>query len=218
MFKGYGKVGVGVITTGIRTLKDYKLEEGVDFFVYTDTDKNGPAYARNRVLEHFDGYDYVFLFDDDCYPTRSGYIEYFINFSEDYGVNFMALPEPFGNPYESFVDEMLLWKNSLGCFTFQTKLALETVGGYNEAYVKYGYEDSYRNHLMTNKTNMSGFSEYNVFPLKGLMYIHSEDVFHENPAPNVSQEDKDFWVAINFHVYNHDLSTGQIFWPYKKEK
>ena len=59
-------IGIGVVTCGIRELHPIK-----DSVVFTDTDRRGSAYSKNELINKFyeEGKEYIFLFDDDCYPV-----------------------------------------------------------------------------------------------------------------------------------------------------
>ena len=67
------KIGVGVITTGKRTLHNYLIDKQTLFKVHLDSDKKGASHGRNHLMKYFydEGCDYWFIFDDDCYPTLS---------------------------------------------------------------------------------------------------------------------------------------------------
>lgn len=70
------KIGVGVITVGKRPLKDYLVTDpNATFVVQYDRERKGVAYARNELMKKFydEGYDYWFIFDDDCYPVVPGW-------------------------------------------------------------------------------------------------------------------------------------------------
>jgi len=209
------KVGVGVITMGVRELNPKFFEKTThETFVFTDTERLGPGHARNQVLKHFDGYDHVFIFDDDCYPTRLGWEDYFIQEAQRYGVHYMALPDSFGGEYLHSDGEMTYWFSALGCFLYQDKHAMEAIGGYNLGYDRYGYEDAGRSHRAI-KAGLTGSDVGWGFPIRGLSYIHSEDVFGENPAPNIQTADKLAYIAKNQPVYQKEITGDNLFYPYK---
>lgn len=201
---------------GVREIKDYKLSEGTDFFVYIDKDKKGPSHARNEVLKHFSDYDIVFLWDDDTYPTMTGWEEYFISQASLNNVDYMCLPEPFSADIYLTDNEMLLWNSALGCFSFQTKRALEIIGGYNTEYDRYGYEDAARS-VRARRAGLTGHSDLFSFPVKGLCYVYSEDVYHKNPTANISKEDKEAYIAKNHSIYAKEITSDILYYPYKEE-
>ena len=151
------KVGIGIITMGVREINPKMYEKSsYEIFVYTDEDRRGPGYARNQCLKHFDGYDHVFLFDDDAYPTRLGWEDYFIEHAQSQGIHYMVLPEIFGGQLLGFGSgEITLWNSALGCFVYQDAFAIQVIGGYNTAYNRYGFEDAARNRRAI-KANLTG--------------------------------------------------------------
>lgn len=216
------KIGVGMITMGFRKIPEKFFDNtSEEIFIYTDKERKGPGFARNKVLEHFDGYDHVFIMDDDTYPVRKGWEQYFITQAQENCVHFMALPEIFSGEFiegenNTADSEMLFFNSALGCFNYQSKWAMEAIGGYNTEYVRYGYEDAARNRR-AQRAGLTGRYDSWGFPLRGLCYIHAEDVFWENPIPNISQEDKLKYIEINTPIYHKEISSPQLFYPYKEE-
>lgn len=212
------KVGVGVITMGVRELNPKLFANTThDIFVYTDTEHLGPAHARNKVLAHFENYDHVFIFDDDVYPTRPGWEDFFIRQAQQSGIGYMALPEVFaGQITGSGIpgDEIVYWRSALGCFVYQSKEAIHTIGGYNTEYNRYGYEDAGRSHRAI-KAGLTGALDAWGFPIRGLSYIHSEDVFGENPQPNISTPDKLALIEQNKPIYQKEVESFELYYPYK---
>lgn len=212
------KIGVGVITMGVRPIKNYNLSENSELYVYTDVDKKGPSHARNQCLKYFSekDVDYIFLFDDDCYPTMSGWEEYFINEAKESGVHYMAIPEYFKTEIYSYPESKVqYWAGNLGCFVFQDKECLDKIGGYNTEYDRYGYEDAARS-SRAHKAGMTGKFSGFPFPIRGIAYIHSEDVFGENPTPNILHEDKMEYIRKNAPIYQKEINSEQIFYEYRK--
>lgn len=209
------KIGVGVITMGLREINPKLFEKTAhEIFVYTDTERLGPGHARNQVLAHFDGFDHVFIFDDDCYPTRCGWEDYFIQEAQRYGIHYMALPDIFGGELAGHNEEITYWFSALGCFLYQDKEAMQTIGGYNLAYNRYGYEDAARSHRAM-KAGLTGHDEAWGFPIRGFGFIHSEDVFGENPTPNIQTSEKLAYIAQNQPIYQKEIEGKDLFYPYK---
>lgn len=209
------KVGIGIITMGLREINPKMYEKSsYEIFVYTDTERLGPGHARNQVLAHFDGYDHVFIFDDDCYPTRLGWEQYFIQSAQENGIHYMALPDIFGGDILDVKGEITCWFSALGCFLYQDKLAMETIGGYNLEYNRYGYEDAARSHRAI-KAGLTGSSEGWSFPVRGFGFIHSEDVYGENPAPNIATAEKLAYIGQNQPIYQKEIEGKNLFYPYK---
>nr|DAY73869.1 MAG TPA: glycosyltransferase [Caudoviricetes sp.] len=209
------KIGIGVITMGVRTINKKLFENSEHgIFIYTDKERLGPSHARNKVLEHFDDYDHIFIFDDDCYPTKLGWEQYFITKASEYGIHYMAIPEVFGGEFISSDNEMQYWYSALGCFVYQDKVAMATIGGYNTAYNRYGYEDAARSRRALH-AGLTGHDNAWGFPVRGLSYIHSEDVFGENPVPNIDTPEKLKYIESNHKIYAEEISSPTLFYPYK---
>ena len=209
------KVGIGVITMGLRKINPKLFEKSThEIFIYTDTERFGPSHARNECLKHFDGYDHVFLFDDDTYPTCCGWENYFITQASEHNIHYMAIPEVFGGQFVSSDKEMQYWFSALGCFVYQDKVAMDVIGGYNTAYNRYGYEDAGRSRRAL-QAGLTGHNNAWGFPVRGLSYIHSEDVFGENPTPNIQTSEKLAYIAQNQPIYQKEIEGKQLFYPYK---
>ena len=56
------------------------LSSAQDLYVATDSDKDrqGVARRKNECLRALKDCDYVFLFDDDCFPIKDGWVNFFI--------------------------------------------------------------------------------------------------------------------------------------------
>lgn len=209
------KIGVGVITVGLRPLKDYKLSADSELFVFHDKEMKGPAYARNQCLRHLydQGCDYIFLFDDDTYPTMDNWEEYFIDQASEFGVNYMAIPEYFKTGFKGSFGEMVLWDGACGCFIYQTRFCLEIIGGYNNEYVKYGLEDAARSKRAL-KAGMTGDPDYFYFPLRGIAYIYSEDIYGVTAIQNLTMEEKLSYVRKNQRTYEKEINGTKLFYDF----
>ncbi|EIC82164.1 galactosyltransferase-related protein [Serratia sp. M24T3] len=208
------KIGVGVITMGMRTINPKMFANtACEVFIYTDKDKKGPGAARNEVLKHFSGYDHVFIFDDDCYPTAKGWEKYFIDCAINHDIHYMALPEGVKGTFLGAFCEITHWDSALGCFVYQDAHAMRTIGGYNTAYHRYGYEDAGRS-IRAKKAKLTGCDAWS-FPLRGLLYIHSEDVCGECPVPNIEHADKLAYIEMNRPVWLEEINGNEVYYPYE---
>lgn len=210
------KIGVGVTTTPKRKV-DQRLfnytSSDTTIVVKTDTEQLGASSMRNALLFDLSDCDYIFLFDDDCWPMMPGWEAYFISQSIEHGVDYMSLPEAFKSNLIQVDGEMGRWDGGVGCFNFQTRHALETIGGYNTKYVRYGYEDAARNRRAT-LAGLTG-GHVNSCPIRALAYIHSMDVFGENPTPNLSYAEKMEFIYQNTYEFQKESSGDQLFYPFK---
>lgn len=210
------RFGVGVITVGRRPLHDYLLPDNCKFRVIYDTERRGVAWARNQCLQELDDCEHIFLFDDDCWPVMSGWAEYWAGECGRAGVTYSALPEAFKTgitgPQDWAGEELMYWDGGIGAAIYQHRSALEVIGGYNEALRCYGFEDAGR----ADRAQRAGLTgpTRNACPLRCLAYIHSADVFGENPTPSYSVEEKEAHIAANRDAYEAELA-GPVFIPYR---
>ena len=208
-------IGIGTITCGLRPLHPLLAPPGAVTMTFTDVGRRGVAYSRNEVLRqlYLEGCDYFFLFDDDCYPVMPGWAEYFIAQHAESGLGFLGLPEIFKSKVEGTVGEVNYWDSIVGCFSFHTRHMLDTVGYYNEAYVRYGYEDTGRNDRMRRALGLRSFPS----PIRASSYIHSQDVYGESPRPNMSPEEKAVCIMTNRPVWLAELNSPALYYPYPRE-
>lgn len=218
MHEKYGKVGIGVITAGAREIKDYKLSQGCDFYVYLDKEKKGPAHSRNKILQFYEGYDHIFCFDDDAWPLLTGWVEYFIEQALKHDVHFMAIPEYFSGKVIGCVDEMVEWNASLAAITYYSKKCVETVGGYNQKYGRWGHEDIAYAHRCVNKAGLSTRPGAYCFPLRGLAYIYYSDAYGTTGINNFSNEEKEYYRELYHPIFDQEIKSDQIYYEFREEK
>ncbi len=213
------KIGVGVITMGVRALKDYKLSSDSYFHVHVDQERKGVSHARNVCLKHLydEGCDYIFVFDDDCAPIKQGWEDYFVKQAKLSDKNFFILPEAFKDDIAYLDGEIAYWRGGLCQFALYTRKCIEIVGYYNEAYDRYGYEDAGYMHRVWHSGINGEKREGHPSPIRVLAYIHSEDVYGENPQANISQEDKLCYIKNNYPLYQKEINSGQIYYPFNQD-
>lgn len=118
--------------------------------------QQGIAKAKNKCLELSEGYDHVFLVDDDVYPKVEGWEKPYI----ESGLNHMALTfekNSKGSYYSPSVRKEGTWngyntyKAPNGCFLYLTREAIDTAGGMRPEFGIWGFEHveySQRIHLL----------------------------------------------------------------------
>jgi len=212
------KIGIGVTTYKREDL----LEECIwkitsytksDFTLYvatdTDEDRRGVAYRKNECLRNLKDCDYIFLFDDDCYPCKLGWETYIIQVSYLSKENHFVLQDKKNHKVKnvSFVypHVLLNLENSGGVFMFITKECLKTIGGFYEGYDTYGFEHigySFRAYL-------SKLSTYPFVTIENLNeYIFSHDYQDENfqdERSSVSKESKQIFIEANKEVFEEEI-------------
>lgn len=182
--------------------------------VQVDREKVGPAKTRNACLKalYDQGCDHFFLFDDDCYPVMAGWEDYFVQQHQRSGIGFFGLAESFKSAPLRLDGEVLWWDGLVGCFSSQTRAFMDAVGYYNTAYDRYGYEDAGRN-LRALRSGLCGDGAAYPSLLRADAYIHSMDVFGENPTPNLSHAEKLNYIEINRPIFEAEVGGQQIYYP-----
>lgn len=212
------KVGVGVITMGVRPIHDYKLAHDTHLFVYTDVERKGPAHARNQALKHLldEGCDIFFLFDDDCYPRATGWEACFIDQHLVTGIHFFGLPDTLNAGVNGCEGEVIYWNGVLGCFGMFTRALLDAIGFYNTAYERYGHEDT----AYTFRALRSGLAGNGIgfpSPIRALGYIHSEDVYGETLIQNLTPEEKGAYIQINQPIFDAEVNGDQLYYTFDQD-
>lgn len=214
------KIGIGVITMGKRELHPYLIgpdlpghERGT--FVVTDEHGAGVAPTRNACLRTMlaAGCEHFFLFDDDCWPVMAGWESYFLGAHRASGADFLGLPEAFKSRPLGWDGETLYWNSIVGCFSSQTRHAIDVLGGYNETYKRYGYEDAGRNHRAYKAGIAGDFEGGWASPLRSTSYIHSADVYDEHPVPNLTVVEKTRLIEANRAEWIREMGSEQICYP-----
>ena len=198
-------IGIGVVTCGIRKLNDNILKYNP--VIFEDKERKGAAYCRNMLIKQFydEGKDYIFLFDDDCYPCIQGWKERIIDWTSKNNVHYLAGIDIKNANILSAKGDTLRCENCyIGAYFFLDRKCIETIGYYNTEYFRYGYEDiTYSRRAKA--AGLLGDSEGYPFPSWMNMYIHSMDMFQENPIGNMTQEEKDNYIKMNGHIFQNEM-------------
>jgi glycosyltransferase involved in cell wall biosynthesis len=154
------KIGIGITTRNRREIAEKSIREirkfapkGSKIIVVDDASDDpyyradyrfpfqaGIAKAKNKCLELLKDCDYLFLFDDDCFPVKEGWAEAYINT----GLNHASFNFVWRGDGMHIVDHLpnnvTSWSSPRGCMMFFTKKALEVAGGMDEGFAIWGYE------------------------------------------------------------------------------
>jgi hypothetical protein len=160
------RIGIGITSTPSRPahlelclsqMNKYMPEDAM-LFVAHDTNKMGVAYQKNKCLEALKECDYVFLFDDDCFPIEDGWADAYISeYIRTGNHHFLKINETPSIEIKEVIDGITSWTNCAGCMMFLTRSAIQTVGMFDESFGRYGYEHAeYTNRIYQNKFNLFG--------------------------------------------------------------
>lgn len=124
----------------LNTTSDYKLYIARD----TDADRRGIALRKNECLHHLQDCDYIFLFDDDCYPVKKGWEQFVIKAHQESGEqHFAFLKDSIHTAKNFYFCGDITTKSFVTCggvFLSITKECLKKVGGFWDEYDLYGFE------------------------------------------------------------------------------
>ena len=189
------------------------------------TDRKGIAHRKNECLKALKNCDYIFLFDDDCFPIKEGWAEFIIEASKVSGQqHMMYLKETptikaIGKLRDTVNEKDIIveYNNCAGCMMFLTKEVIEKVGAYNPAYGFYGYEHA----GYSNRIHAAGLTPFGKYTCPSGLgdYIYSMDYdFHlpfnkrVNHEPSLKNEFHllESYLKKNKEVYDADI---QIYQP-----
>ena len=204
------RIGIGVTTYNrpeclkecLRHIEKHTFLDNVTLYVATDTDEDrkGVAYRKNECLRALKDCDYVFLFDDDCFPIKDGWIEFFTRFKKvkhllflDNSHNFTALwkHDAGNNPIQIF-------KDCGGCFMYLTKECIEKVGAFNEKFEMYGFEHA----EYSQRIHKARLTPYPYMSMGGDgFYLYSHDYSTPNHKSSITDEEKQKCIKNNWDKF-----------------
>jgi len=125
-----------------------------------NTERLGVAKSKNECIKLLDK-DFVFLFDDDCFPTANKWWESWI----DAGENHMVMSP--GKVIREKKDNCRHMDGGLGCCIFLTRKAIETVGGFDPDFGMWVFEHA----ELSNRIFMAGLTDWvYIAPLEEHIY------------------------------------------------
>lgn len=219
------KIGIGATTynrpKNLELWNEQVLQyrnDNTEVYIADDSkDRKGIAYLKSECLRALKDCDYIFLFDDDCFPIKSGWADFFINASRLTGQqHFMYLKEtPTIKKIDSFSREGYtadIYDNCAGCMMFLTKEVIEKVGAYNPKYGIYGFEHAgYSKRI--HKAGLTPLGEYSC-PAGAGEYIYSMDLDNHLPfnkqvghKPSIEIKRVSEYINQNKAIYLQDTEV-----------
>ena len=236
------KMNIGIGVTTYKRPKHLKLweeqvamfmPEGAELFIAHDNTKRlGIAARKNQLLLEFDfkKCDYIFLFDDDCFPIKEGWADLFINASKLSTHQHMMYLKETGTikkigsvdvtpTYDEFgvkVDGNIRividsFNNCAGCMMFLTRDVLLKVGGYGK-YLNYGFEHAgYSDRI--HQAGLTPLGRYSC-PAGVEEYIYSMDYDYSkrelyqrkvDHKPSMGALEMKTQIAMNKENYERDI-------------
>lgn len=204
------KIGIGVTTYNrpecLKKCTDqiYKHTDKSNLVFYiardTDADRKGVAFRKNECLRALKDCDYIFLFDDDCYPIKDGWIDFFVR--KDRHVLFMN-EKIHGNPIITF-SSISQYYDCGGVFMYIRKEDLNKVGAFNEKFTTWGFE-----HAEWSVRCQDG--ERVFFMIQGTEeYLYAADYSDPNHKSSISNEEKKKYFDLNFPKFKEPIKDTYI--------
>ena len=193
-----------------KSVADYSPEDAV-FHIANDTkDRKGVAYRKTECIRELynAGCDYFFITDDDLFPIRSGWTDFFIDALNASGQNHFCYmvdspatkvieskdvrgypkeDKPFsgfevtGLPHTYTINR---FDNCNGCLMVMTRAAVEKVGAFNPEFKTYGFEHS----NYSQRIHLAGLNPMGAYlcPSGASEYIYSCDL--DNSRPEIQKK------------------------------
>jgi GT2 family glycosyltransferase len=206
------RVGIGVTSYNrpeclkecLEHINKHTFMDNVTLYVAQDTDEDrqGIAKRKNECLRALKDCDYVFLFDDDCFPIKDGWMEFFINSGNSH---LLFLNDKLHNPFSS-MNGRTWYKNCGGVFMFMDKETILRVGGFNEKFFIYGFEHA--------EYSIRILGKHGIYPALNYTdeYLFAHDYSTTNHKSSITDEEKKQHVRNNWDKFFKESIT-QIYLP-----
>jgi hypothetical protein len=171
------KIGVSATTFSrplhiqhwIKTISETARDEVIVHIADDSKERKGIAFRKNECLKKLydEGCDFFFLFDDDTFTIKEGWIELFIKSSIQTGMHHYQLMKESSatkithvltDPDVKDFIPVNVFNNTNGCMMFFTRECIEKVGGFNPAYF-YGMEHC----ELSNRIHQAGLTKYGAY-------------------------------------------------------
>lgn len=192
--------------------------EGADFRFESCV---GIARSKNKCLEllYDAGCEHFFLFDDDTWPAK-----------EDWHVPYVTCPEPhlnyifveFASGIRTLNDtkeiyrdkDKIAYTHARGCMLYFERIVLDTVGGMDPVFGKWGYEHPSLSDRIFN-AGLTTFRYMDVNGSAGLIY--SDDEHNDNRNTTVGVEERQKAIAVNAKLYEARKGSKEYI-PFRETK
>lgn len=179
--------------------------KGAEVKVYADTDGIGIAAAKNSCLAMCEGYDHIFLADDDIFPLSPDWGKGYVESTLNHAMYIFGREKVFsGSGYNVF-------DLPRGCLLYLNKKVLETVGGFDERFKGYSYEHPEYSRRVFNM-GLTPAPYMDIANSKGLFYSYDEQV--PNFQSSVDRSVRREGVIRNKLLFDRTVNSNK-FIPYK---
>lgn len=174
----------------------------------------GIARSKNKALELLDDCEHIFLADDDVYPKRGDWWKPYI----EAGVDHLCFTFPsvanggMTSKILAETDSTVVWSHPRGCFMYIHHRVLDTVGGLNTRYDKWGYEHK----DWSNRIHNAGLTDHPYMDVKdSSKYLYSMDQTGQVATTTPKRQQK-LYLARGAEEYKKSL-TSKEYMEYKDD-
>lgn len=160
----------------------------------------GISYNKNRLIRYLDGNDYIFLAEDDILFLKPGWVDIYIKACVITGYqhfNYIV------SDYRKYIKRTIPFKDITigdsgpyvnGVFMVMSKECIKLVGGFDNRYIKYGYEHAdYTKRCKKAK----------IYPEFHTHIMEASDFIEWLPSKScLSEEEKKEGIQINSKIFN----------------
>lgn len=169
------------------------------------------AMAKNECLHALKDCDYIFLFDDDCFPISSGWDLPFIK--SGYG-HLLYMNDRYGPTQH--LDDVTRYRDCSGCFMFITKPVFEKVGYFNAAYGQYGFEHmGYSHRIMRLLKDWAFLCLNNTHKFIYSLDLQGTIIYKVHHNPSLTAGETITSKMQNSPVYVEEINNEKIYYDYK---
>jgi GT2 family glycosyltransferase len=144
-------------------------------YVYNEQ-RLGIAKSKNECLKRLKHCDYIFLFDDDCFPQKDGWAELYIDAYKRTNCHHFIHNQDCGVIAKTSTQEGVeTYLNCAGVLLFLTRHVIDNVGGFDKRFGIYGYEHAQYSSRIQRSGLMGKFGPY-ATPEGSADYIYSADI------------------------------------------
>lgn len=222
------KIGLGCTTFNrpkhiefwAKQVSQFSDPDAVCHIANDSQDRRGVAFRKNECLRELmkENCDYIFLFDDDSFPIKSGWEQFFIDHLKRSGQNhFCYLFEHPECKKISTKDGISSYTAANGVMMVMTKEAIERVGGFDLNFGIYGGEHAgYSQRIYYAGLNTMGAY---LCPDGAKEYIYSLDLQKNKPEidrhfpKHKSSMPHEEALRHAFHGLRHLSKPTQIYHP-----
>lgn len=173
----------------------------------------GIAVAKNKCLELMGDADYYFLFDDDVYPkVKDWHLQYIFTGLNHLCFSFDKFSNGVGNGRKKIGEsgDIIYWHEPCGLMLFLTKKCLDTVGGFDPAYGRWGYE-----HVgYSMRIHNAGLTPKPFMDIKNSLDVFYSFDWDQTAKRSVPSPDRAKCIAPNERKYRSEMKSSH-FIPYK---